>query len=63
MFFSESSHTAYQINKYGAYSNTQAHNLSLPTPSTCGWGKIVNKTILSVVMLHIKLEGKKYSLR
>ena len=38
IFFSESSHDAYQIEGNGAYSNTQTHVLSLNTPVAPGVG-------------------------
>ena len=38
----------------------QAHILSLPTPSTRGVGSECQNFFLNVVMLYIKLNGKKY---
>ena len=58
IYFSESSHVAYQIKADAAGSNMVAHNLPTDTPSTQGVGQKVKLYLfLKVVMLHIKLKG------
>ena len=57
IFFSESSHVAYQIKGNDECSNTQAHMLSLHTPSTPRVRSKVKTFFLKVIMLHIKLMG------
>ena len=59
IYFSESSHVAYQIEADGAGSNMVANILPTDTPSTQGVGSKGSKKylFLKVVMLHIKLKG------
>ena len=59
IYFSESSHVAYQIKADDAGSNMVANILPTDTPSTQGvWGqKVKLYLLLKVVMLHIKLKG------
>ena len=58
IYFSQSSHVAYQIIAYDAGSNMVATILPTDTPSTQGWGQKVKLYLfLKVVMLHIKLKG------
>ena len=58
IYFSESSHVAYQIKADDAGSNMVANILPTDTPSTQGVGsKGQTKLFLKVVMLHIKLKG------
>ena len=59
IYFSESSHIAYQIKADDAVSNMVANTLPTDnTPSTSGVGsKGQTIFILKVVMLHIKLKG------
>ena len=56
VYFSESSHVAYQIKADDADSNMVANILPTDTPLTQGVGSKV-KLYLLVVMLHIKLKG------
>ena len=56
IYFSESSHVAYQIKADDASSNMVANILHTDTPR--GWGQKVKLYLfLKVVMLHIKLKG------
>ena len=55
IYFSESSHVAYQIKADKAGSNMVANILPTDTPSTQGVGS--KGLFLKVVMLHIKLKG------
>ena len=58
IYFSESSHVAYQIKADDAGSNMVANILPTGTPSTKGVGsKVKLYLFLKVVMLHIKLKG------
>ena len=58
IYFSESSHVAYQIKADDAGSNMVENILPTDTPSTQGWGQKVKLYLfLKVVMLHIKLKG------
>ena len=58
IYFSESSHFAYQIKAEDAGSNMVANILPTDTPSTQGVGsKGQTISFLKVVMLHIKLKG------
>ena len=58
IYFSESSHVAYQIKADDAGSNIVANVLPTDTPSTQGVGQKVKLYLfLKVVMLHIKLKG------
>ena len=57
IYFSESSHVAYQIKADNAGSNMVANILPTDTPLTQGWGqKDKLYLLLKVVMLHIKLK-------
>ena len=57
IYFSESSHVAYQIKADDAGSNMIAIILPTDIPLTQGWGQKVNLYILlKVVMLRIKLK-------
>ena len=61
IYFSESSHVAYQIKADDAGSNMVANILPTDTPLTQGWGqKVKLYLLLKVVMLHIKLKGIKH---
>ena len=61
IYFSESSHVAYQIKADDAGSNMVANILPTYTPLTQGWGQKVKLYILlKVVMLHIKLKGNEH---
>ena len=58
IYFSESSHVAYQIKADDAGSNMVANILPTDTPMTQGWGqKVKLYLLLKVVILHIKLKG------
>ena len=58
IFFSKSSHVAYQIKADDAGSNMVANILLTDTPLTQGMGsKGQTNIFLKVVMLHIKLKG------
>ena len=58
IYFSESSHVAYQIKADDAGSNMVANILPTDTPLTQGVGsKGQTISLLKVVMLHIKLKG------
>ena len=58
IYFSESSHVAYQIKADNAGSNMVANILPTDTPSTQGMGsKVKLYLFLKVVLLHIKLKG------
>ena len=58
IYFSESSHVAYQIKADDAGSNMVANILPTDTPSTQGVGsKVKLYLFLKEVMLHIKLKG------
>ena len=58
IYFSESSHVAYQIKADDAGSNMVANILPTDTPLTQGWGqKVKLYLLLKVAMLHIKLKG------
>ena len=58
IYFSESSHVAYQIKADDAGSNMVANILPTDTPLTQGWGqKVKLYLLLKVVMLHIQLKG------
>ena len=58
IYFSESTHVAYQIKADNAGSNMVANILPSDTPLTQGWGqKVKLYLLLKVVMLHIKLKG------
>ena len=58
IYFSESSHVAYQIKADDAGSNMVANILPTDTPSAQGVGsKGPTNLFLKVVMLHIKLKG------
>ena len=58
IYFSESSHAAYQIKADDAGSNMVANILPTDTPLTQGEGQKVKLYLsLKVVMLHIKLKG------
>ena len=61
IYFSESSHVAYQIKADDAGSNMVANILPTDTPSTQGVGS-KGQTIyfLKVIMLHIKLKGNEH---
>ena len=62
IYFSESSHVAYQIKADDTGSNMVANILPTDIPSTQGWGQKVKLYLfLKVVMLHIKLKGIEYS--
>ena len=54
-FFSESSHVAYQVK----WNHASTYSVLTHTLDPWGFGQKV-KTFLNVVMLHIKLKGKKY---
>ena len=56
IYFSESSHVAYQIKADDAGSNMVANILPTDTPLTQGQ-KVRLYLLLKVVMLHIKLKG------
>ena len=61
IYFSESSHVAYQIKADDAGSNMVANILPTDTHLTQGWGQKVKLYLfLKVVMLHIKLKGIEY---
>ena len=58
LYFSESSHVAYQIKADDAGSNMIANFSPTDTPSTQGWGQKVKLYLyLKVVTLNIKLKG------
>ena len=58
IYFSKSSHVAYQIKADDAGSNMVANILPTDTPLTQGVGQKVKLYLsLKVVMLHIKLKG------
>ena len=58
IYFSESSHVAYQIKADDAGSNMVANILPTDTPWTQGMGQKVKLYLfLKAVMLHIKLKG------
>ena len=58
IYFSESSHVAFQIKADGAGSNMVANIFPTDTPLTRGWSqKVKLYLLLKVVMLHIKLKG------
>ena len=58
IYFSESSHVAYQIKADDTGNNMVANILPTDIPSTQGWGqKFKLYLFLKVVMLHIKLKG------
>ena len=58
LYFSESSHVAYQIKADDTGSNMVANILPTDIPSTQGVGsKVKLYLFLEVVMLHIKLKG------
>ena len=58
IYFSESSHVAYQIKADGACSNMVANILPTDTPLTQGMGsKGQTISFTDIVMLHIKLKG------
>ena len=61
IYFSESSHVAYQIKADDAGSNMVAYILPTDTPLTQGVGsKGQLYLLLKVVMLHIKLKGNEH---
>ena len=59
IFFSESSHVAYQINENRAYSTMQAHRLSLHLPSAPGKGSKV-QNIFFTESSHFAYQTKLY---
>ena len=64
IYFSESSHVAYQIKADDAGSNMVANILPTDTPSSQGVGsKVQTIYFLKVVMLHIKLKGIEHRAR
>ena len=61
VFFTKSSHVAYQIKADDPGSNMVANILPTDTPSTQGVGQKVKLYLfLKVVMLHIKLKGTEH---